>query len=174
MVMDLSFLLGLDVFYVLTLLGLFSFFSAFVLFPPGQMVLIVSGIFVGFYDYNFLLVFVLIVFACFIGNCLLYFFCRKHGEDVVRKFLPIRKRVFDEDLLVAKYFFRKHGDSVILIGRNLPILNGLVSILAGTVGVDRKKYFIYTLIGICTWSLFFMGVGYFLGSNYEVFMKGFG
>jgi membrane-associated protein len=173
-VLSLDFLLSLDVVYIVILLGVLGFTSAFFLLPPGQWVLIAGGIVCSVYNVWFLDLFLLLGVCYFAGNYLLYVVSRRYGEDLVLRYIPLPKRKLNDDLLVMKYLFRKHGAEIILIGRNLPIVNGIVSFVAGVVGVGHRKYIVYTAVGVCSWVLLWMGVGFFLGFGYQHFLDGFG
>jgi len=170
---SLDFIWELGLRNILIWLSVFSFSSGLVLFPSSQLILVAGGLVISFYEVSFFLVLILLVGFCFIGNCLLYFVAHRWGEEVVRKCLPIKRRSWNNDLLVMRYLFDRYGEAVIFIGRNLPVFHGLVSPSAGIVGVSKRKYFLYTFLGLCTWSILFIGVGVFFGTNYEYFLEKF-
>lgn len=170
---NLDFILDFGPKNILILLTGLSFINGLNLFPMSQLILIIGGLVVGLYDVNFFLVFGLLVVSNFVANYLLYFVAFRWGEETIRKILPIKTRTLDNDILVMDYFFDKYGSYVIFFGRNLPVLHSLVSIPAGLAKVPRLKFCVYTLLGICTWSLLFIGVGFLLGSNYEYFLDRF-
>lgn len=168
---NLDFIWTLGIVNILILLIVSSFTNGIILFPASQIILIFGGLLVGFKNVNFFFVFALLVLSNFLGNYLLYFISFKWGEDAARKILPMRKKTLDNHILILNYLFRKYGSSIIFIGRNIPIIHSLVSVPAGIAKVSKKTYTIYTLIGICTWTLIFMGVGMFFGNNYAYFVE---
>lgn len=47
----------------------------------------------------------------------------------------------------------------------LPMVRTLISIPAGVLQMDLKKYVISSTMGIFVWNLFFVGAGYLLGDK---------
>ena len=171
---NIDFIWNLGVSNILIILTFFSFTNGLFLIPASQVILIFGGLVVGKGSANFFFVFSILVLSNFIGNYLLYFISFKWGEAAARKILPLKKKTLDNNIIIINYLFHKYGHYIIFIGRNLPIVHSLVSIPAGVAKVPRRKFIIYTLLGICTWALIFMGIGIFLGNNYEYFVKQIG
>ena len=171
---NIDFIWNLGVSNILIILTFFSFTNGLFLFPASQVILIFGGLVIGKGGANFFFVFSILVLSNFAGNYLLYFISYKWGESAARKILPLKKKTLDNNILIINYLFHKYGSYIIFIGRNLPIIHSLVSIPAGIAKIPRKKFIIYTLLGISTWSLIFLGLGTFFGNNYEYFIKQIG
>jgi|TARA_Y100000310_G_scaffold139710_1_gene139054 membrane protein DedA with SNARE-associated domain len=168
-----DFILNLGTTNILILLIIFSFTNGLFLLPASQVILIIGGLIISLNNLNFFIVFAILVLSNFLGNYILYFISFKWGEKTARKILPIRKKTLDNHILVINYLFKKYGSYIIFIGRNLLVLHSLVSIPAGVAKVSKRKYTLYTLLGISTWSLLFMWIGIILGNNYEYFLEKF-
>lgn len=168
---DLNLIWGLGTVNIMIVLSIFSFTNGLVLLPASQVILIFGGLLVGKSNLGFLFIFIILVTSNFFGNYLLYYVSFNWGEGIARKILPFRKETLDNNLLIVNYLFAKYGSRIIFIGRNLPVLHSLVSVPAGVAKVSRKNYIFYTLLGICTWSLIFMGIGIYFGNNYNYFIK---
>jgi membrane protein DedA with SNARE-associated domain len=158
---------------IMFLLTLFSFTNGIILLPASQVILIFGGLLVGKSDFNFLYIFIVLTLSNFLGNYLLYVIAYKWGEETARKILPIKKSTLDKNLLIVNYLFKHHGRLILFVGRNLPVLHSIISIPAGVAKVPKRTYTIYTLLGMALWSLIFMGIGMYFGTNYEYFADRF-
>lgn len=147
--------------------GLFAGF-----FLPGDSLLFVTGIFcnslveggLGFTTnssfLNLMILGVIISTAGVIGNTVGYWFGRKSGP-----FLFERKDTFffkKKYLLQAKEFYDKHGGGAIVMARFLPIVRTFAPIVAGIVGMDKKKFAFFNLIGSIAWVFSMLFAGYYL------------
>ncbi len=147
--------------------GLFAGF-----FLPGDSLLFVTGIFcnslveggLGFTTnnsfLNLMILGVIISIAGVIGNTVGYWFGRKSGP-----FLFERKDTFffkKKYLLQAKEFYDKHGGGAIVMARFLPIVRTFAPIVAGIVGMDKKKFAFFNLIGSIAWVFSMLFAGYYL------------
>ena len=156
---DLNLLWNLGPTSIMILLTLFSFTNGILLLPASQVILIFGGLLVGKSNMSFLFIFTILTLSNFLGNYLLYIISYKWGEETARKFLPMKKRTLDKNMLIVHYLFKYHGPLILFVGRNLPVIHSIISIPAGVAKVSKKTYTIYTLLGMATWSLIFMGIG---------------
>ncbi len=155
------------VFAVFAETGLFAGF-----FLPGDSLLFVTGMFsndlvqkgLGFHTHssflNLMILSLLISIAGIIGNAVGYWFGRKSGP-----FLFTRKDTFffkKRYLLQAKDFYDKHGGGAIVMARFLPIIRTFAPIVAGIVGMDRKKFAFYNLVGCVAWVVTMLFAGHYL------------
>lgn len=147
--------------------GLFAGF-----FLPGDSLLFVTGIFsddlvhagLGFSSQNsfinLLLLGIIISVAGIIGNFVGYWFGRKSGP-----FLFERKDTFlfkKKYLLQARDFYDKHGGSAIVMARFLPIIRTFAPIIAGIVGMEKKKFTYYNILGCVAWVFTMLFAGHYL------------
>jgi membrane-associated protein len=151
--------------------GLFAGF-----FLPGDSLLFVAGIYsnnlaheflkllgLGGLKYEWLDLFVLVAlisFAGIIGNSLGYWFGKKIGPTMFRwkdNFF-FKKRYLDE----AHDFYDKHGGGAIVFARFLPIVRTFAPIIAGIVGMEKKKFALFNIIGCISWVISMIFAGHFL------------
>ena len=162
------------VFVIFAETGLFAGF-----FLPGDSLLFVAGIYsfdlvnsgLGFNGGAFLNLIVLgliISVAGIIGNFVGYWFGRKSGP-----FLFERKDTFffrKKYLFQAKDFYDKHGGGAIVMARFLPIVRTFAPIVAGIVGMEKKKFTYYNVLGCVAWVFVMLFAGHYLQ---ELFLKQF-
>ena len=72
-----------------------------------------------------------------------------------------------EDIRKAEAWFRTYGYILILINRFLPGIRSVISIVGGISGLRVLKVSLLALVSACLWNLIWIGMGYFLGSNWE-------
>jgi membrane protein DedA with SNARE-associated domain len=82
------------------------------------------------------------------------------------KFLLIN----EHDMAFTERFFKKHGSITILICRFIPVVRHLISIPAGTAGMNIVKFLVYTVIGAGIWNAFLTVCGFYLRKNWEAVM----
>lgn len=139
-------------------------------FLPGDSLLFVTGLMIAnskspfnndFANLSYWIL--LITFAGVIGNMVGYWFGRKTGPILFEKrdtLLFKRKHVIQ-----AKEFYEKRGGSAIILARFLPIVRTFAPIVAGVVEMDRKKFFLFNMVGCIAWVASMTLSGYFLGEN---------
>lgn len=143
--------------------GLFAGF-----FLPGDSLLFVSGLIIatepnptgnGLLDLLYWIV--LIAVAGIIGNSVGFWFGRKTGPMLFERretWLFKRKHIQQ-----AHDFYEKRGGSAIILARFLPVVRTFAPIVAGVVGMDRKKFFFFNVVGSFAWVSSMLAAGYFLG-----------
>lgn len=165
--------LWLLLFIVFAETGLFAGF-----FLPGDSLLFIAGIY-SFElanevlptnnEYVALLILMsLITVAGVIGNAVGYWFGRKSGP-----FLFTRKDTFfykKKYLFQAKDFYDRNGGGAIIIARFLPIIRTFAPIVAGIVGMERKRFAFFNIIGCIAWVVSMIVAGHFL---YTFFLNQF-
>lgn len=162
------------VFVIFAETGLFAGF-----FLPGDSLLFVAGIYsyelvqsgLGFSGGAFINLFILgiiISLAGILGNFAGYWFGRKSGP-----FLFERKDTFffrKKYLFQAKDFYDKHGGGAIVMARFLPIVRTFAPIVAGIVGMEKKKFTYFNTLGCVLWVFAMLFAGHYLQ---ELFLKQF-
>ncbi|SFW56933.1 DedA family protein [Chitinophaga sancti] len=134
-------------------------------FLPGDSLLFVAGIYGGllsnaFYDVPFFLIMFMIAVAGVLGNFVGFWFGRKSGPLLFsRKDTLLFKK---KHLYQAKEFYDKHGGGAIFLARFLPIIRTFAPIVAGIVGMDKKKFMFFNIISSFTWVFSMMLAGHYL------------
>ena len=165
--------LWLFLFIVFAETGLFAGF-----FLPGDSLLFVAGIYsselaaevfdTGNEFVNLMLIVLLVVIAGVLGNTLGYWFGAKSGPYLFK-----RKDTFffkKKHLYTAKEFYDKHGGGAIIFARFLPIIRTFAPIVAGIVGMDKKKFSFYNVVGCIAWAISMLFAGHYL---YKFFLNTF-
>lgn len=139
-------------------------------FLPGDSLLFVTGLMIansqspfGNDAANLAYWITLITIAGVLGNMVGYWFGRKTGPLLFeRRDTLLFKR---KHVIQAKEFYDQRGGSAIILARFLPIVRTFAPIVAGVVGMDRKKFFLFNVIGCIAWVVSAILLGYFLGEN---------
>jgi membrane-associated protein len=145
--------------------GLFAGF-----FLPGDSLLFVAGItsselvntvFPVQNEYvNLLILIIMISLAGIIGNSLGYWFGKKVGPTMYtwKDRMLFKKKYLHQ----AHEFYEKHGGIAIVGARFLPMVRTFAPIIAGIVGMDKKKFTYYNIIGSFLWVSSLIIAGHFL------------
>ena len=130
-------------------------------FPAG-VIMPLSGIWAAKGEISFFLVMVITLAAGLTGSWLLYFIGRLGGPKVMgfyfRKF-PKHQAVVEEKM----EYLRKEGSIGVFISKLIPVARTLISVPAGMIKMDFRKYTISSAGGVFLWNLAFVGAGYFFG-----------
>lgn len=70
------------------------------------------------------------------------------------------------DLERGSRFFERHGGSVVLLGRCVPLVRSIVSVPAGLARMPLPRFIAYTVIGSSIWNAAFIGAGWLLDDQY--------
>lgn len=110
--------------------------------------------------FDLILLWLLISIAGILGNMAGYWFGKKSGP-----FLFQRKDTFffrKKYLYQAKEFYDKNGGGTIVVARFLPIIRTFAPIVAGIVGMEKKKFMFFNVIGSVAWVFTMIFGGFFL------------
>jgi membrane protein DedA with SNARE-associated domain len=104
-----------------------------------------------------------------IGSTVIYLIALKLGRAALLKYLK-RVRVSEKKLERVEKWFEKYGDKAVLFGRMIPVFREMISIPAGLLKMNTKKFLLYTILGSCGWGITMVLVGYFFGvTAFELF-----
>lgn len=163
--------LWLLLFIVFAETGLFAGF-----FLPGDSLLFVAGIYstnlsnqffkdIGMEGVNsewvgLFMLLALISVAGILGNVVGFWTGRKIGPGMYtwRDRWFFKKRYLHQ----AHEFYDKHGGLAIIGARFLPLIRTFAPIVAGIVGMERKKFAYYNIVGCIAWVLSMLFAGHFL------------
>jgi membrane-associated protein len=150
-------------------------------FLPGDSLLFVAGIFskdlmayligeggTGSDFVDLIILMILITLCGIVGNMVGYWVGKKSGPFLFTKkdSLLFKKK----HLLKAKDFYDKHGGQAIVFARFLPFVRTFAPIVAGIVGMDKKKFVFYNIIGCVAWVFSMVVAGHYL---YKLFLNKF-
>jgi membrane-associated protein len=141
-------------------------------FLPGDSLLFVAGIYSGslidsiFHNgtgssfFDLVILWILVAISGIIGNAVGYWFGNKGGPYLFHRkdnWLFKKKHLYQ-----AKEFYDKHGGEAIIFARFLPIVRTFAPIIAGIVAMDKKKFWVYNLIGSISWVFLMLFAGHYL------------
>lgn len=98
-------------------------------------------------------------------------------RDMIVRYGTLRLWRFNITILSAEDFdrgldlYRRRGGIIVLVGRLMPFIHGVISIPAGVVQMNRLHFAIYTAIGSFLWIGPLALFGYWLGSNWEQILQ---
>ena len=145
-------------------------------FLPGDSLLFVAGIYSSNLTHEFLKLFgmgglqyealdllilcALITLAGIFGNAVGYWTGKKVGPTMYhwKDNLLFKRRYLTE----AHDFYEKHGGAAIVFARFLPFIRTFAPIIAGIVGMERKKFAFYNIVGCISWVVSMIFAGHFL------------
>jgi len=78
-----------------------------------------------------------------------------------------------KDLDRAERWFDGRGESVVLIGRLIPLVRSFISLAAGLAEMTMGKYAVLTVLGCGIWCAALASIGYSLGSSWHHVVKAF-
>ncbi len=131
-------------------------------FVPGSTAILFLGAFsaMGYLDIKLLFLFAVV--GAVVGDNFNYFVGRKYGSRYFENgFWILTKSRF----LKAKKFFNKHGVKSVFLGRFIPSIKEVVPLIAGTLKMDKKKFFLWNFLGAVGWGAEWLFLGYIFGSS---------
>ncbi len=130
-------------------------------FLPGDSLLFTTGFLASQGHLNIFILIPILFVAAILGYLFGYGLGKKIGETLFTRedsFWFNKKR-----LNYAREFFEKYGAKTILLGRFVPVVRTFSATVAGAVGMDYRKFVLFTFIGGALWAIGVTLLGFFLG-----------
>lgn len=132
-------------------------------FLPGDSLLFIAGLFVADdkIETPIWAVATLLTLCAVLGNV-----C---GYEIGYRVGPILFRRPDSRLFKTRYvdnthmFLERYGARAIVLARFVPVVRTFITAVAGVARMDRRTYFIFTLVGAIIWAAGMTLLGYWLG-----------
>ncbi len=139
-------------------------------FLPGDPLLFVTGILLAnimpanMHPVLHLVYWLLLIsVAGIIGNYVGYWFGKRSGKMLMQR---DDSWIFKKKYLhQAKDFYERKGGSAIIIARFLPVVRTFAPIIAGMVGMRKRTFTLYNILGSFIWVGTIVSAGYLLGDN---------
>jgi len=148
--------------------GLFTLAETVLPPIPSEVILPLAGYLAKQGSLNLVLVFITSTLGAYAGALLLYWLGARLGLERSIRGLSRLPLVDREDFENAAVWFRRHGRSSIFFGRLLPGVRSLISLPAGASSMPLATFSLYTLAGTGLWNGALIGLGYALGTQYQV------
>lgn len=134
-------------------------------FLPGDSMLFTAGLLVATdtIKFNVWLLALLIIIAAIIGNQTGYLIGSKAGPAIFNK--PNSRLFKRENVESAHTFFEKHGGKALILARFVPIIRTFVPVIVGVAQMDKRKFFLFNVIGAVLWGGGVTLLGYLLGNR---------
>ncbi len=135
----------------------------FCFFLPGDSLLFTAGLLAGteYLPHSIYLIIPVLLAASLTGSVTGYFtgLWARHFLPAGNDHFFFKKRHMD----MTEEFYQKHGMFAFIFGKFLPIIRTFVTILAGVVRIDFRKFISYNILGTTIWITSFVLAGHFLG-----------
>jgi membrane protein DedA with SNARE-associated domain len=138
---------------------------------PSEVILPLAGYLAKQGSLNLILIFFTSTLGAYLGALFLYWLGAKLGLERSIRGLSKLPLVDREDFERAAGWFRRHGRSSIFFGRLLPGVRSLISLPAGASGMPMATFSLYTVAGSGLWNAALIGLGYLLGTQYQLIEK---
>lgn len=119
---------------------------------PGDPTLFTAGLLAatGAINTELWLVCVAVTVAAILGNFCGYWLGVKIGPPLFNR--PNARLLHQGQVEKTRRFFERHGPRAIILARFIPLGRTLITMVAGIGGMDRRKYFLYSIIGAVLWA----------------------
>ncbi|NLW90909.1 MAG: hypothetical protein GXY34_04845 [Syntrophomonadaceae bacterium] len=139
-------------------------------FLPGDSLIFILGAFAASGDIDLVTMGMVLCLAGVLGNLVNYRIGYYIGPKI---FQAERMRFIKMEYLIrTQEFYEKHGGKAVVIARFMPIFRTFVPFVAGIAKMNGRRFFIYNLVGSCSWVLVFLLGGYLFG-NIPIVEKNF-
>jgi membrane-associated protein len=132
-------------------------------FLPGDTLLLAAGIFAAKGKMSIGWLVASVIIAAIIGYEVGYILGKRAGPKIFNRrdgFL-FRKEYMGR----AEQFFDKYGAVTVVVARFVAHVRTFVSVIAGASNMNRRRYFVYNVIGAVIWAGGVTLLGYWLGTN---------
>lgn len=134
-------------------------------FLPGDSMLFTAGLLVATdtIKFNIWAFAALIIIAAVVGNQAGYLIGSKAGPAIFNK--PDSRLFKRENVESAHAFFEKHGGKALILARFVPIIRTFVPVIVGVAQMDKRRFFLFNVIGAVLWGGGVTLLGYLLGDK---------
>jgi membrane protein DedA with SNARE-associated domain len=133
---------------------------------PGETVLILAAVYAGAGRFNVLLVALLGFCGAVVGDNVGFAIGHFGGRRLVERYGRY-VLLTPERLDKTTRFFNRHGGKIIIVARFVEGLRQANGIIAGTTGMQWRRFLVFNAIGAALWVTVWTSVGYFSGSHID-------
>ena len=132
------------------------------LFLPGSTFLLFLGALSagGYLDIGDLLLFAIV--GAILGDNLNFWLGKRYGRKWIRNGVWFLKQ---EHFEKARLFFDNHGAKSVFLGRFIPSIKELAPFVAGTVGMRRRTFMFWNILGGIGWGIEWIGAGFLFAQS---------
>lgn len=153
--------------YLLVGVMAFAETGAFVgLVAPGEFTVILGGVIAGQGTIN-IFVLIGIVWACTLsGDTVSFFLGRRLGRRFLEKHGP-KFRITPERLKQVDEHFKRRGGATVLAGRFIGFVRPVAPFVAGSSGMEYRRFLPYSVLGTGVWGPGFCVLGYVFWQSFD-------
>jgi undecaprenyl-diphosphatase len=151
------------------LVGVMAFLEtgAFVgLVAPGETVVIAGGVVAGQGEIQLVPLIGLVWVCAVLGDTTSFYIGRRLGRRFLERHGP-RFKITEERLEQVERYFDRHGGKTILIGRFIGLVRALAPFIAGSSGLQYRRFIPYSVVGTGLWSGVFCTLGYLFWRSFD-------
>jgi membrane protein DedA with SNARE-associated domain len=137
---------------------------------PSELIMSLGGIAAGQGKMDFLLLVLVGTSGCAVGNLFWWEIGRRFGYERLKPAIERWGRWLTlewQDIETLRRFFDRWGGITVFVFRFMPIGRTVISIPAGLLHMPFWRFVLYTTAGSAVWNTILVGVGYWLGTNFE-------
>jgi membrane-associated protein len=141
---------------------------------PGDSLLFTIGVVAGAGELNLLVIMLLLICACMLGDWSGYLLGRRAGPAIFNR--PDSRFFKQEHLQRTKAFYEKHGGKTIIYAKFVPIIRTFAPFVAGVANMPYLRFLSFDIFGGVGWVFSMTILGYLLGEvaivrrNFEKFV----
>lgn len=149
------------------------------IFPPipSEMLMPFAGFMASQGHFSFSGILLAGTAGSLLGALTLYYLGHYVGEPLIRTFIRRYGRyllVAERDLNRSLDFFERYSESMVFLGRFIPLIRSLISLPAGMNRMPLSRFVLFTTLGSGLWNGLMGYIGVILGENWTqllVFVK---
>jgi membrane-associated protein len=128
---------------------------------PGDSLLFTIGVVAGAGQLNIILIIVLLICACMLGDWCGYLLGRRIGPAIFKR--PDSRFFKQEHLQRTHEFYEKHGGKTIIYAKFVPIIRTFAPFVAGVGRMPYSRFASFDIFGAIGWVSSMTILGYYLG-----------
>ncbi len=136
------------------------------LVAPGETVVIAGGVIAGQGEIALIPLIGLVWAAAILGDTTSFFIGRRLGKSFLERHGP-KVKITPERLQQVDGYFQRHGGKTILIGRFIGLVRALAPFIAGSSGMQYRRFLPFSIVGTGLWSGIFCVLGYVFWRSFD-------
>jgi membrane-associated protein len=128
---------------------------------PGDSLLFTIGVVAGAGQLNLVIIMVLLICACLLGDWCGYLLGRRAGPAIFNR--PDSRFFKQEHLQRTQAFYEKHGGKTIIYAKFVPIIRTFAPFVAGVAKMPYGRFLSFDVFGAIGWVFSMTMLGYILG-----------
>jgi membrane protein DedA with SNARE-associated domain len=145
--------------------------SAFLgLIFPGEMMAVIAGAMASHNFFSPWTAFVVVAVAAMTGDLTGFTIGHSKGPAVLKRW-AFARRHYEQHRKRLEYYFKYYGGATVFVGRFVAVGRAFVPFTAGLSGMRLRNFAPIAVVGGLVWASVTVGLGYTLGSNWELIKK---